>query len=69
MNELERVALNQLLTRRAQAAPSEVVRYQDRLYVRYFVEFFVLENAEFVWFSGASPNPAIYSGVELVQLT
>lgn len=59
----ERTALDRL---RKQGEPSEIVRWQGRLYVRFYVQFFVLDGEAFVPFRGAFPNSALVAGVERV---
>lgn len=60
----ERAALDRLRDRRE---PSEIVRWQDRVYVRFHVEFYVLDGEGFVPFHGAFPNRALMTGVERVR--
>lgn len=56
----ERTALDRL---RKQGEPSEIVRWQGRLYVRFYVAFYVLDGEGFKPFHGAFPNSAIMEGV------
>lgn len=63
LNPTERAALDRM---REQREPSEIVRWQGRLYVRFYVQFFVLDGEGFVPFHGAFPNRALVAGVERV---
>ena len=61
----ESAALSRLLAAR-NCDPHAIVRYTDRVYVRIFMAFFVLDGDEFAHYDGMFPTPGLMAGVERI---
>lgn len=58
LTPVERAAIEKVVADKQGFGPHEIQRWRERLYLRIFISFYVLEGDEFVRFTGAFPNKA-----------